>query len=244
MSVESIAAALPRRGITAAQKLILIGIANHDGDGGSWPGMDTLADYAEVTRRQAQKLLRQLVDLGLVSVEENAGGTARTRGDRRPNLYRLHLDGASSTTSRDGVSSSAPRGVVQRADGVSSTTPEPSSNHPEPSPPSAVAPVLSIDQAFEAFYGKYPRKVGKPAAKRAWKVAIKRDGIDAIRAGFKAWVKHWADDKIEEQFIPHPATWLNQARYNDQPPVGQAGARADWADQAAVSGAAFGRVGL
>ena len=46
MSVESISWALRVQELTPTDKLVLIGIANHDGDGGSWPSIATLAMYA------------------------------------------------------------------------------------------------------------------------------------------------------------------------------------------------------
>ena len=33
-----------------------------------------------------------------------------------------------------------------------------------------------------------------------------------------AWKRHWEEAGTEEQFIPHPATFLNGHRFNDTPP--------------------------
>lgn len=125
MSVESISRALRVQGLTATEKLVLIGIANHDGDGGAWPSIATLAMYADTTDRTVQRSITGLVDKGFVEVEANAGGTAKTRNDRRPNRYILHFDGVTEMSPRetDGVTSDAPRGDT-------AVSPEPSSNHP------------------------------------------------------------------------------------------------------------------
>lgn len=72
-------------------KLVLLGIANHDGDGGAWPKVETLARYANVSERQVQISVRKLVNDGELIVERNQGGTHRTRGNSRPNLYRVTL---------------------------------------------------------------------------------------------------------------------------------------------------------
>jgi hypothetical protein len=69
------------------------------------------------------------------------------------------------------------------------------------------------DSSFSEFWGSYPRKVGKGAAEKAWRSAVKVAPADVILAGARNYV--WPKDP---QFIPHPATWLNQHRWNDEPP--------------------------
>jgi hypothetical protein len=32
------------------------------------------------------------------------------------------------------------------------------------------------------------------------------------------WKEYWDYSETEPRFIPHPATWLNQERYKDEPP--------------------------
>ncbi len=65
------------------------------------------------------------------------------------------------------------------------------------------------------FWTAYPRRVGKPAALRAWKAVRPQcqATVDAISDGLERWRESWT----EPRFIPHPATWLNQRRWEDQP---------------------------
>lgn len=67
---------------------------------------------------------------------------------------------------------------------------------------------------FDEFYNLYPRKIGKRAASLKYdviKLEVKHeDLIEAVKA-FAESVK----DK-EKKFIPHPATWLNQGRWDDE----------------------------
>lgn len=91
MSVESIAIALHHSQAKGTAKIVLLGIANHDGDGGSWPSVATLARYAGVTIRNAQHAIDKLVELGEIKVGYRMGGTARTPGHLRPNLYVFNL---------------------------------------------------------------------------------------------------------------------------------------------------------
>lgn len=89
MSVESLAVVLHHSRSTGTAKLVLIGIANHDGDGGAWPTVGTLAKYAGINPRGVQKALARLRSLGEISVEQRAGGTADCPDGLRPNRYRI-----------------------------------------------------------------------------------------------------------------------------------------------------------
>jgi len=70
-------------------------------------------------------------------------------------------------------------------------------------------------QSFEAFWSTYPRRVGKGAARKAYEKAIKITTPEAIMAGLHRQLAYYATR--EQQFIPHPSTWLNQERWADDP---------------------------
>lgn len=89
MSVEAIAAVLHHSKASGTDKVVLIGIANHEGDGGSWPAVATLAKYAQCSERAVRYALKRLVETGELTVSLQAGGNENTRADRRPNLYRV-----------------------------------------------------------------------------------------------------------------------------------------------------------
>lgn len=70
-----------------------------------------------------------------------------------------------------------------------------------------------ISPDFEKFWKLYPRRAGKGGAEKAWAKAIKVDEPETILAYLEKWV---ASGKLPEmQFIPYPATWLNQQRWLD-----------------------------
>lgn len=142
MSVEATAIALHHSRAKGAALLVLWGIANHDGDGGAWPSIATLAHYARVNERQVQKCIAELERLGEIRRHRQMGGTALTPEHLRPNLYEFRLqcppscDRTKNHRTRGshytpelftGVSSGTP-GVLRDTPGVSSTTPEPSIN--------------------------------------------------------------------------------------------------------------------
>jgi hypothetical protein len=68
---------------------------------------------------------------------------------------------------------------------------------------------------FLDFWRAYPRRVGKRAALRAW-CKLKEPEKEAVLNAVPEHVKHWNSEGIEMQFIPHPATWLNQGRWEDE----------------------------
>ena len=73
-------------------RAVLIGIANHDGDGGAWPSVATLAKYAGgIDARNVQKALARLEQLGEIRRHVNAGGSVGTQYGQRPNLYEFLL---------------------------------------------------------------------------------------------------------------------------------------------------------
>lgn len=72
-------------------------------------------------------------------------------------------------------------------------------------------------QGFDEFWSCYPRKVGKQAALKAWqKINPSRELTDTILLAVKRQKNcaQWRRDK--GQYIPHPATWLNQGRWEDE----------------------------
>ena len=68
---------------------------------------------------------------------------------------------------------------------------------------------------FDMFYKLYPRKVGRFTANKSFNKLKKADKKLAYD-GLLNYIKIWKHDKTEKQFIPHPSTWLNQRRWEDE----------------------------
>lgn len=68
---------------------------------------------------------------------------------------------------------------------------------------------------FVEFYDAYPRKVGHKAALAAWEKATRTVAPQVILAGLHRLLP--ALRAKDQQYIPHPATWLNQGRWADLP---------------------------
>ena len=75
----------------------------------------------------------------------------------------------------------------------------------------------SYDSLFDVFWKAYPSKVGKDAARKAF---AKRKPYDDLLALMLASLEsqkssdRWTKDN--GQYIPNPATWLNQGRWMDE----------------------------
>jgi hypothetical protein len=68
---------------------------------------------------------------------------------------------------------------------------------------------------FEIFWKAYPRKVGKLACLKIWqRRKYDRETVDKMLETLKWQVKlkQWQDKSL----IPHPSTWLNQGRWEDE----------------------------
>ena len=69
---------------------------------------------------------------------------------------------------------------------------------------------------FEQFWASYPRKTGKKAAAKAWEHATDKPLLTEILAAVTCGIRSAQWQKEHGQFIPHPATWLNQGRWEDK----------------------------
>lgn len=74
-----------------------------------------------------------------------------------------------------------------------------------------------LETPFARFWQEYPRKIGKGAAEKAWKkIKPSKDlGCRIMNAVIAARRSHeWTKDG--GRYIPNPATWLNQQRWEDE----------------------------
>jgi len=70
---------------------------------------------------------------------------------------------------------------------------------------------------FLRFWSVYPRKVSKGSAWRAWKkIKSPSEIINQIESAIKEQSASIDWQKDNGQFIPHPATWLNGRRWEDE----------------------------
>lgn len=71
---------------------------------------------------------------------------------------------------------------------------------------------------FDGFWSDYPRKEAKAEARKAWKKLSPTEALSMRISQALAWQRESADWLREGgKFIPHPATYLNNRRWEDEP---------------------------
>ncbi len=199
MSVEMISLVLNKSRAEGRAKLVLIGIANHHGDNGAWPSIETLARYANASERSIKRDLAYLQELGELSVEING---SEFGGQYKTNKYWITLSGVTDWVA--GVTGQVSRGDRLGTSGVTDLAHKPLKET-----------YINLYAHFEEFWNVYPRKVSKRAACKAFESALQRASFDDILAGC---VRYAHDKNLPPQeFIPYPTTWLNGDRWGDAP---------------------------
>lgn len=193
-------------------KLVLLMLANHaNGHTGQCnPRHRTLASECEIRVETLKDHLRKLADLGLLEIVPQFA-----EGVQLPNQYRLCLAG--------GGGEFRPQGVGEKRTGGGGEFRPPYNQEGNQEgnqyPPT---PKGECVEGFANFWKAYPKKVGKDAAETAWKRKVKTP--DTIKAIMRALAEQSESDgwkKDNGQFIPNPATWLNQGRWKDDVQAGQ-----------------------
>ena len=80
------------------------------------------------------------------------------------------------------------------------------------------APMM-VEDFFPKFWKLYPRKVGKDKAEKAWaKIKVTQELFTLMTEALAKQVltPEWLKER--GQFIPHPSTWLNGKRWEDEIP--------------------------
>jgi hypothetical protein len=134
MSAEAVTAVLYHSNAKGAAKLVLWGIANHHSDHGAWPAISTLARYAGgISLRRVKQIIKELVDLGEIVVEEQGGfGYQQYKTNRYYILVQCPEDCDGSLQHRTGVQPASVRGEIfdirgekNDTSGVKPISPEP-----------------------------------------------------------------------------------------------------------------------
>jgi len=115
MSIQVMNAVWQHSKSVGRARLVLLAIADHQGEIGAWPSIATLAKMVNASERSVQRDIQQLVDLGELEVEVQS---APTRNQYKSNLYWVQLPGVTGVTdSASGVTESQ-SGVTESASGV------------------------------------------------------------------------------------------------------------------------------
>lgn len=212
----------PAKNATLLVHLALADAANDLHGYEIWMNQTTLADKCRVTRQTVNTALAWLVDEDLIEVLEEGGGR------RRPNRYRFlmplalpvwgplpHWESVGNADSNREKLSNMATQTVKSADSLAPET----VGYPDTEPkeiynPSKTQNTNNAREAFDTFWDTYPRKAGKGQARKAWTTAITKTDPQSI---VDAALVFRNDPNRTDQFTPHPATWLNGERWDDDP---------------------------
>lgn len=71
---------------------------------------------------------------------------------------------------------------------------------------------------FDDFWRIYPRREARGRAVKAFRQALRVVDLDTILAGARRFAENVEAREVERKFIPHPTTWLNAERWDDELP--------------------------
>ena len=194
MSIEVMNAVWKQSRSDGRARLVLLAIADHQGEIGAWPSIATLAKMVNASERSVQRDIQYLQAIGELKVEVQ---NAPTRQQYKSNLYWVTLPGVTAgvTESQSGVTKTA-SGVT--AVGVQTLI--------EPLQETNNLTNAHLEKLFDEFWNAYPRKLDKAKAFRAFRSALKRTKFEDIIAGVIAYRN---DSARNPDFTKYPATWLN-----------------------------------
>ena len=95
-------------------------------------------------------------------------------------------------------------------------------------------PTGAVTERFNRFWAIYPNKTGKQAALKAWSKLKPSEELTKVILDAVEYQKTWEKwTKDNGRYVPNPATWLNQGRWEDEPPeTAKRGAIESWGGNA------------
>lgn len=224
----------------AGRKLVAVALADMANDDGScWPSLRTLASRCNLSEDSIRNHLHALESIGILKASPRFQG-----GRQTSNVYAfspdivtgkaLHLEWGRVESApplekqEGGEKQEGEGGKKQEGGGWEKLPPH------EPSEGTVIKPskggevVLSLDnqnedppqqaysQAFEQFWNAYPNKKAKGNAFKAFQRAKRQASLETMLEAIQRQKKSASWTKDNGAFIPHPASWLNGARWLDE----------------------------
>lgn len=201
--------------LPTTQKFTLIALADMADEAFTcYPGQARLAKMIGSSVATVRRALASLEEQGLITRTQRR----RDDGYRSSDRFQLHvgrscrnLSGKNLTAQSVAPHRSSTPNLIAHGAGVIT------SRSTRESPDLFALDEIAAVGTFEEFYEAYPRHVGKGDAQRKFdaivraKKATAQQLVDAAR-------RLAADPNLpEKKFVPHPATWLNQGRWDDEP---------------------------
>lgn len=174
------------RNLNALDKIILMEINSlDDGENGCYASNKYLAEFCQCTETKVSTTISKLKELGYIKLENFNG---RVRVLKSEILPLKNLKSAFKKFKQINIDNNINNNIEKEN--------------------------IKEKENFEKFYSSYPRKVGKANVEK-WFVKNKPNEelmniiLNSLEEHKK--LKQWQD----KQYIPHPTTWLNQKRWED-----------------------------
>lgn len=173
----------------------------------------SIASKLQIGQRQINEMITELVEEGLV---HKTRGLLRMNGSvKDPNGSVKESNGSVTDARHDKtlktLEDHESLRILKREDKNTHA-------HPVKKPCTKPKRVAADDPGFWEFWASYPRRVGKLNAAKWWEKRWPNDEeLMLILHGLDMWAEHWQARGTEIQYIPHPATWLNAERWNEEP---------------------------
>jgi hypothetical protein len=203
MSIEIMNAVWRHSKADGRARLVLLAIADHQGEMGAWPSLATLAKMVNASDRSVQRDIDYLQQIGELEVHYQQ---APVRNHYKSNLYFVRLPGVTDYES----------GVTNTDTGVTNTQPGVTAGVVLSLNRTITEPLTETHERelFDEFWKEYPKKSDKRVALKAFKSAMRRTTFDQILAGVIAYRN--ATQSIEQRFVKNPATWLNADAWENE----------------------------
>ncbi|WP_311590802.1 helix-turn-helix domain-containing protein [Trueperella bernardiae] len=231
-------AAVPRwlltQGLSAHALAVYVVLSAHAArDGSCWPSQGRIAEIVGLSRPTVRKALDELRAADAVEWISQTGED----GAQRSNLYRIRMfdtpvdnrpkpvnDVATPVNdvatpckpAFQPLATTFPRTITNELEPMNNTLVQ-TDTAPVDKPTTEPTPEPDTEpEGFTDFWNNYPRRVKKPRALAAYRAALGRGATPEV---LLAAARRYANDRNlpELRFIPHPASWLDDDSWLDDP---------------------------
>lgn len=191
-----------RRDLKPSDKLVYAAITDRIGQNGfCWPGIRSLIQDCGLCRDTVVNSIRRLEAAGLLNVKRRGNGRVNHYKETGPKTRPVEKPNRSENQTTGGLKT-RPEAVRK-----------PDCNQTDP-----LNQTHRARGCFEDLWNAYPRKEAKAQAEKAFLKLKPTPELFSVMLTVLAQQKQSAQwQKDGGQFIPYPATWLNQRRWEDIP---------------------------
>lgn len=179
--------------------------------GQAFPGTDLLIHQLNISKPTLQKVIKELKDANVISVEQvrSGGRFGRNIYSLLPKDYavvKVFDDGKTDDSNSDDNKLNTNNNSLKNNSIKSNSFNNSQSSSDDRS---------RYSSEFETWWAIYPRKIGKGKAYKIWQKDKLNKRIDEL-------VEKLSQQNAmqyaftESQYIPHPTTYLSEARYDDE----------------------------